>query len=70
MNPDWLVAAGLTLAGSVHCVGMCGGFVLAVAAGGQRMPRALLLHQLLLQLGKAELVRLPGGPGRAPSARP
>ena len=60
MNPDWLVAAGLTLAGSVHCVGMCGGFVLAVAAGGQRVPRALLLDQLLLQLGKASSYALLG----------
>lgn len=60
MSPDWLVAAGLTFAGSVHCLGMCGGFVLAVAAGGQRLPRALLLDQLLLQIGKATSYALLG----------
>ena len=51
-DPSWLVAAGLTLAGSIHCVGMCGGFVLAVAAG-RRGAWRLVGHQVLLQLGKA-----------------
>ena len=51
-DPQWLVAAGLTLAGSIHCVGMCGGFVLAVAAG-RRGAWRLAGHQVQLQLGKA-----------------
>lgn len=52
MTPQWLVAAALTLAGSIHCVGMCGGFVLAVAAG-RRGAWRLVGHQIQLQLGKA-----------------
>jgi len=52
VNPQWLVAASLTLAGSIHCVGMCGGFVLAVAAG-RRGAWRLVFHQVQLQLGKA-----------------
>ena len=32
MITGWLVAAALTFAASVHCVGMCGGFVLAASA--------------------------------------
>jgi uncharacterized protein len=52
VTSPWLVAAGLTLAGSVHCVGMCGGFVLAVAAG-RRGAWRLARHQIQLQLGKA-----------------
>jgi sulfite exporter TauE/SafE len=52
MTPQWLVAAGLTLASSIHCVGMCGGFVLAVAAG-RRGAWRLVGHQVQLQLGKA-----------------
>jgi len=50
---DWLMAATLTLAASIHCVGMCGGFVLAVSAPGRTPPLALVGRQLLLQLGKA-----------------
>lgn len=52
MSSPWIAAAGLTLAGSIHCVGMCGGFVLAVAAG-RRGALRLVSHQLQLQLGKA-----------------
>jgi sulfite exporter TauE/SafE len=52
VTPHWLVAAGLTLAASIHCVGMCGGFVLAVAAG-RRGAWRLVGHQAQLQLGKA-----------------
>jgi hypothetical protein len=52
VTPQWLVAAGLTLAASIHCVGMCGGFVLAVAAG-RRGAWPLVLHQVQLQIGKA-----------------
>jgi len=48
---DVLVAAALTFAASAHCVGMCGGFVLA-AAGPPARAR-LLVGQLLLQAGKA-----------------
>lgn len=50
---DWLVAATLTLAASIHCVGMCGGFILAVSGPGRTPPLALVGQQMLLQLGKA-----------------
>jgi sulfite exporter TauE/SafE len=50
---DWMVAAALTLAASVHCVGMCGGFILAVSGPGRTPPLALVGRQMLLQLGKA-----------------
>lgn len=50
----FLVAATLTFAGSVHCLGMCGPFVLATASGGAPRSRGrLALDQILLQLGKA-----------------
>jgi uncharacterized protein len=52
VTAPWLVAAGLTFAGSIHCVSMCGGFVLAVAAG-RRGAWDLVGHQVQLQLGKA-----------------
>jgi hypothetical protein len=32
------------LAGSLHCVGMCGGFTLALAGGGRRVGRQLLYN--------------------------
>jgi sulfite exporter TauE/SafE len=50
-TPSWLIAAGLTAAASIHCVGMCGGFVLALGTRENRLRR--LGDQLLLQLGKA-----------------
>jgi sulfite exporter TauE/SafE len=50
---DWLVAAALTLAASIHCVGMCGGFILAVSGPGRTPPLALVGRQMLLQVGKA-----------------
>ena len=50
---DWLMAATLTLAASIHCVGMCGGFILAVSGPGRTPPLALVGRQVLLQLGKA-----------------
>lgn len=50
---DWMVAAALTLAASIHCVGMCGGFILAVSGPGRTPPLALVGRQMLLQLGKA-----------------
>ena len=53
MTQAFVVAASLTLAASVHCLGMCGGFVLAVSGPslGARLPR--LGSSLLLQMGKA-----------------
>lgn len=45
------VAAALTFAASAHCLGMCGGLMVSVAARGER-PGALR-DFLLLQLGKA-----------------
>ncbi len=49
----WLTAAALTFAASIHCAGMCGGFVAAL--GALRTPRGfrVFLDQLLLQVGKA-----------------
>jgi|JI10StandDraft_1071094.scaffolds.fasta_scaffold33721_2 sulfite exporter TauE/SafE len=44
------VAAALTFAASAHCLGMCGGLMVSVAARGER-PGALR-DFLLLQLGK------------------
>ncbi|HEX4954001.1 MAG TPA: sulfite exporter TauE/SafE family protein [Thermoanaerobaculia bacterium] len=53
MKPDdWLLAAGLSAAASMHCVGMCGGFVLALAAGERKHRLRRLADQLLLQVGK------------------
>jgi sulfite exporter TauE/SafE len=69
-----LVAAALVLAGSIHCIGMCGGFVVAVAAAGGRAPLRLLAHQSLLQIGKAAsyafLGALAGGFGAVVAAHP
>lgn len=50
---SWWMAAALTFAGSVHCVGMCGGFVLALAARKSGRGLAVFGNHLLLQLGKA-----------------
>jgi len=49
MNELWMAAA-LTFAASAHCLGMCGGLMVTVAARGRR-PGALR-DFLLLQLGK------------------
>lgn len=53
MIDGFLVAAALTFAASVHCLGMCGGFVLAVGGmpGSGRWRAAG--RQTLLQVGKA-----------------
>lgn len=53
MTTGWLLAAGLTAAASVHCAGMCGPFVLAVAVRDRERRWRLVGNQLLLQLGKA-----------------
>jgi len=47
-----LAAMALTFAASVHCVGMCGGLVLAAGAGANTR-RAHVGRQALLQTGKA-----------------
>lgn len=49
----WLTAAALTFAASIHCVGMCGGFVAALGALRTRRGLAVFFDQILLQLGKA-----------------
>lgn len=51
--PAWLVAAGLAAAASVHCLGMCGGFVLVLAVRDRRRRWRLAADQALLHLGKA-----------------
>ena len=50
---SWLTAALLTFAASIHCVGMCGGFVAALGAFRTRRGLAVFFDQILLQLGKA-----------------
>ena len=48
---ELFVAAALTFAASAHCVGMCGGFAAAAAAGARSWK--LVVSQMLLQAGKA-----------------
>jgi sulfite exporter TauE/SafE len=50
---DLWVAAALTFAGSAHCAGMCGAFVVAVAAGPPRQRLVRAGEHALLQIGKA-----------------
>lgn len=50
---SWLTAALLTFAASIHCVGMCGGFVAALGAFRTRRGLVVFFDQILLQLGKA-----------------
>ncbi len=52
MISPWLAAAALTFAASLHCVGMCGGFVLVMASARRRAWSTLAGH-LQFQLGKA-----------------
>lgn len=52
-DAGWLMAAGLTAAASVHCVGMCGGFVLTLAVRDRKKRWRLIGDQILLHLGKA-----------------
>lgn len=52
-DQGWLVAAGLTAAASVHCLGMCGGFALALAVRDRQRRMQLVANQALLHLGKA-----------------
>jgi len=52
---DYALAFAVGVAGSLHCVGMCGGFVLGVAAAPGRSaagPGARLLDQVLFHGGK------------------
>lgn len=52
---DYALAFAVGVAGSLHCVGMCGGFVLGVAAAPERAaagPGARLLDQALFHGGK------------------
>ena len=54
--PSWVDLAPfvvLGLVGSLHCVGMCGGFAIAVASASGSRPRKLLGHQLSYTIGKA-----------------
>lgn len=52
-SAPWLAAAALTFAASIHCAGMCGGFVAALGAFRTRRGLAVFFDQVLLQLGKA-----------------
>lgn len=49
----WLLAASLTFAASVHCVGMCGGLLIAVGAFHNATRRRRFFDHLVLQVGKA-----------------
>jgi sulfite exporter TauE/SafE len=51
MVTDWLLIFAGGLLGSSHCVGMCGGFVLALGGTG-RSPTANVLRQLAYGLGR------------------
>ncbi|MBI5445827.1 MAG: sulfite exporter TauE/SafE family protein [Deltaproteobacteria bacterium] len=51
--PIWAVAAVVTFAASVHCVGMCGGLSLAVGTARGSARWRILSGQVLLQTGKA-----------------
>ncbi len=43
----WLIIMGAAFAGSVHCIGMCGGFACALSSlSGERRRRAVLRHLL------------------------
>jgi sulfite exporter TauE/SafE len=53
LTPEWWTALALTFAASVHCVGMCGGFVLALCARQTRLRAQRWLDAVLLQVGKA-----------------
>lgn len=68
----WLTAAALAFAASAHCVGMCGGFVLALADPSRPRAWSALAGHLALQLGKgtsyAFLGALAGAFGAALSA--
>ncbi|MBI2212540.1 MAG: sulfite exporter TauE/SafE family protein [Acidobacteria bacterium] len=52
MTTSFAVALALTFAASVHCIGMCGGFAIAMSASGSAAWK-ILGHQCLMQLGKA-----------------
>ncbi len=59
---SWADYAGvfvIGLLGTGHCVGMCGGFALAVGAGAQR-PMQVIWRQLAYQFGKATSYLLIG----------
>lgn len=50
------------LAGSLHCLGMCGGIVAAVAMTGRQCPlSSRVLHQLLYNLGRITTYTVMGG---------
>lgn len=53
MTPSLVAAVALTFAASVHCVGMCGGFVLALTGKDPAARWRRLFDQVLLQAGKA-----------------
>jgi sulfite exporter TauE/SafE len=65
MTPSWAAAAALTFAASIHCVGMCGGFVLALSAPGRGARLRRLLDQVTLQVGKAASYAFLGALGGA-----
>jgi sulfite exporter TauE/SafE len=73
-DASWLAAAALTFAASAHCLGMCGGFALALQAPRRACAWGALGSHLLLQLGKgasyAFLGALAGAFGAALLSRP
>lgn len=54
MLHGWEIGTALLMGlfGTAHCLGMCGGFAVAVAAGAPR-PSAVVWRQVAYQLGKA-----------------
>lgn len=59
---DFALAFLAGLAGSLHCLGMCGGIVSAVALSGRQCPlSSRMLHQLLYNLGRITTYSVIGG---------
>jgi sulfite exporter TauE/SafE len=59
---DYALAFLAGLAGSLHCLGMCGGIVSAVALAGRQCPlSSRMLHQLLYNLGRITTYTVMGG---------
>lgn len=57
--PEWILIFVSGLLGSTHCLGMCGGFAVAIG-GGSGSPGAALGRQLLYSAGRVATYSLAG----------
>lgn len=57
--PEWVLIFVSGLLGSTHCLGMCGGFAVAIG-GGAASPSAALGRQLLYSAGRVATYSLAG----------